>query len=128
MHLQTRKQLLYFKEVIRLHYEYGYGEDRISRILPLGHSTVSRWLAIFAAENDVKSVPMRKRKRTKAPHPSPEVPAGSELKTLEREVSRLQTELKAERLRADAYEEMIKVAETKFKIAIRKKKLAPNGK
>ncbi|MDR0667186.1 MAG: transposase [Prevotellaceae bacterium] len=121
MHSQTRKQLLYFKEVIRLHYEYGYGEDRISRILPIGHSTVSRWLAIFAAENDVKSVPMRKRKRTKATPPSPEVPAGSELKTLEREVSRLQTQLKAERLRADAYEEMIKVAETKFKIAIRKK-------
>ncbi|MDR0667649.1 MAG: transposase [Prevotellaceae bacterium] len=119
MHLQTRKQLLYFKEVIQLRYEYGYGEDRISRILPLGHSTVSRWLAIFAAENDVKSEPMRKRK--KATHPSPEVPAGSELKTLEREVSRLQTELKTERLRADAYEEMIKVAETKFKIAIRKK-------
>jgi hypothetical protein len=121
MHLQTRKQLLYFKEVIRLHYEYGYGygEDRISRILPIGHSTVSRGLAIFAAENDVKSVPMRKRK--KATHPSPEVPVGSELKTLEREVSWLQRQLKAERLRAGAYEEMIKVAETKFKIAIRKK-------
>jgi transposase len=51
MHIQTKKQRQYFKKVIKLHYEKGYGEDRISRIIPTGHSTVSRWIAIFAAEN-----------------------------------------------------------------------------
>ena len=35
--LHTEKQRLYFNEVIRLHYEEGMGEDRISRILPIGH-------------------------------------------------------------------------------------------
>ena len=30
--LHTEKQRLYFNEVIRLHYEEGMGEDRISRI------------------------------------------------------------------------------------------------
>ena len=29
--LHTEKQRLYFNEVIRLHYEEGMGEDRISR-------------------------------------------------------------------------------------------------
>jgi DNA-binding transcriptional regulator LsrR (DeoR family) len=58
MYLHTKKQKKYFSEVTRLHYEYGYGEDRISRILPIGHTTVSRWIAIFAAENDEVSVQM----------------------------------------------------------------------
>ena len=35
-HLHTEKQLKYFNEVIRLHYEEGYGEDRISKLLPVG--------------------------------------------------------------------------------------------
>ena len=63
MHLHTKKQKEYFKEVIRLHYEKGYGEARISRILPIGHSTVSGWIGIFASENDVKSVSMSKKKK-----------------------------------------------------------------
>ena len=50
--LHTRKQELYFDEVIRLHYEKGYGEDRISTIIPVGHSTVNRWIRIFAAEKE----------------------------------------------------------------------------
>lgn len=48
--LHTEKQFKYFKEVIRLHYEEGYGEDRIAKIIPVGDSTVSRWIAIFASE------------------------------------------------------------------------------
>jgi DNA-binding transcriptional regulator LsrR (DeoR family) len=60
MHLHTKKQQQYFEEVISLYYEKGYGADRISRILPIGHTTVSRWIAIFAAEKGKKSVQMRK--------------------------------------------------------------------
>ena len=60
----TEKQRLYFNEVIRLHYEEGMGEDRISRILPIGHRTASRWIAIFAMEKGriSKGTVMRKRK------------------------------------------------------------------
>jgi transposase len=123
MHLHTKKQKLYFEEVIRLHYEKGYGEDRISRILPIGHTTVSRWIGIFAAENDIKSVQMPKSKSKLKTPPQPRVVVSEEtdLKSLQAEVVRLQSELKDERLRADAYDEMIHVAEAKFNIAIRKK-------
>ena len=48
--LHTEKQQKYFKEVIRLHYEEGYGENRIARIIPIGHTTAARWIAIFARE------------------------------------------------------------------------------
>ena len=45
----------------------------------------------------------------------------SDIKALQREVIRLQAQLKEESLRADAYDEMINVAESKFNISIRKK-------
>ena len=48
--LHTEKQQKYFKEVIRLHHEEGYGENRIVRIIPVGHTTAARWIAIFACE------------------------------------------------------------------------------
>ena len=51
----------------------------------------------------------------------PAVPRDKSIKTLEMEVTRLQSQLKHERLRADAYEEMIHVAESRFNISIRKK-------
>jgi transposase len=119
MHLHTKKQHQYFEKVIRLHYEKGYGEARISRILPIGHATVSRWIAIFAAEKSKQSVPMHKSN----PQRQPLVAATQvkDVQSLQAEVSRLQAQLKEERLRADAYDEMIQVAESKFKIAIRKK-------
>jgi hypothetical protein len=118
MHLHTKKQKKYFEEVIRLHQEKGYGEGRISRILPIGHATVSRWIAIFAAEKGKKSVQMRK---SNPPTQLPAVTQDNDIQSLQAEVSRLQAALKDERLRADAYDEMIQVAESKFKIAIRKK-------
>jgi transposase len=123
MKFRTKKQELYLKEVIRLHREKGYGEARISRILPIGHATVSRWIATFARENKVKFVRVSKSKKQqkKQTLPACSAPQVSEGKHLQAEVSRLQAELKHEKLRADAYEEMIRVAELKFNISIRKK-------
>jgi transposase len=121
MHLHTKKQQQYFKEVIRLHYEKGYGEQRISRIIPIGHATVSRWIAIFASEKEAKSVQMPKTKSKLQTHPPATSTANTEFKSFQDEIARLQAELNHERLRADAYNEMINVAESKFKIAIRKK-------
>jgi len=119
MHLQTKKQQLYFNEVIRLHREYGYGEGRISKILPIGHATVSRWIAIFVAENKGKTVQMKKRKPPTGLITSDT--KASDIKALQSEIIRLQAQVKQASLRADAYDEMINVAESKFNIAIRKK-------
>jgi hypothetical protein len=121
MHLQTKQQKLYYEEVIRLHKEYGYGAIRISRMLPIGHTTVSRWLAIFAAEKGKKSVEMVKSKTNSPRPPESSDTEVNEVQSLRAEVSRLHAELKATKLRADAYDEMINVAESRFKIVIRKK-------
>jgi hypothetical protein len=46
-----KKQRQYLSEILRLHYEKGYGGVRISRILPIEHATVDG-LAIFASKTD----------------------------------------------------------------------------
>ena len=57
----------------------------------------------------------------------PEVPVGTDgtksedVKELQAEIKRLQRDLRMEKLRADLNEEIIKVAESKFNIHIRKK-------
>jgi hypothetical protein len=64
---------------------------------------------------------MAKRKSKLPTPPTSTAPAVTDITALQMEVSRLQAQLKHERLRADAYDEMINVAETKFNIVIRKK-------
>ena len=119
--LRTTKQLKYFDEVIRLHYEKGYGEDRIASILPVGHSTVSRWIAIFASQEGgvsrCESKTEEMNKRSEEGFLSPE----EELRELKRSYAELQKELRRERMRADVLDEMINVGEKMFKVPIRKK-------
>ena len=116
--LHTAKQFKYFHEVIRLHYQEGYGEDRISRVLPIGHSTVSRWIAIFAKEKGkiFGTNDMQKPQET----PSSQVP-NEDVAKLQERVKELEAQLLRAEIKAEAYDEMIRVAEAKFKIPIRKK-------
>lgn len=116
MKYKTPLQALYFDEVIRLHQELGYGEDRISEILPIGHTTASRWIRIFTDANKKKPGAMDKVFKTK-----PSESSSGDVKELEAKIKRLESQLKHETLRADAFDELINVAEAKFNIPIRKK-------
>lgn len=125
MELRTEKQEQYLEEVIRLHYEKGYGERRIARIIPVSRATITRWISIFASENNAKTVQMPKTKSKLEPQVQPSAADANtetnDVKTLRSEIAKLQSQLKMERLRADAYDEMIRVAETRLNISIRKK-------
>lgn len=116
--LHTEKQLKYFDEVIRLHYEEGYGQDRISRLLPIGHSTVSKWIAIFAKEEGkiFGTNDMRKPKKNTYSQVT-----NDEVSKLQTRVKELEAQLLRAEIRAEAYDELINVAEAKFRIPIRKK-------
>lgn len=116
----TEKQLKYFDEVIRMHYELGYGEDRISNILPVGHSTVNRWIAIFAKNNGNIANIMGKKGNKEQSSQSVEPKAVTKEELAER-IAELERKLRMAELRADVYDEMINVAESKFNINIRKK-------
>lgn len=116
--LHTEKQRLYFNEVIRLHYEEGLGKDRIERLLPIGHATVSRWIAIFAKEKGKIS----NAKEMKMPQTTIHAQdKSSEVESLQKRVKELEAQLLQAEIKAEFYDEMINVAEAKFRIPIRKK-------
>lgn len=116
--LHTAKQLQYFDEVIRLHYKEGYGKDRISQLLPIGHTTASRWIAIFAKEKGKISGANDMRKPQETASSSQEK---DEIAKLQARVKELEAQLLRAEIKAEAYDEMINVAEAKFRIPIRKK-------
>jgi hypothetical protein len=84
---------------------------------------VSRSLCISASENDAKSVqePVKEQRQSNEARIQATSVEAQDIKALGAEVARLQIRLRYEPFRADAYPEMIQVAESKFKIAIRKK-------
>ena len=128
---KTEKRQKYYDEVIRLHFEKGYGEDRIAKILPIGHTTVNRWIANFVAENEHNSdfIVMRKKTHTNKPqiqHNAEQQASNlsnlEEIAKLKSEIEQLRKELDFEKLKSQAYNTMIDIAEKKFSISIRKKR------
>lgn len=72
--------------------------------------TLTTWIRKFVGE-EVKEDPMKKEK----------IPESEEVSRLKRELKEAKLALYQERMRADAYDMMIDVAEEMFKIPIRKK-------
>ena len=115
------KREMYFDEVIRLHYELGYGETKIAEIIPIDHTTAWRWIRKFAAENKGKTTAMARTKKETTTTKASDEEAKDDIQALKAELSAMKAKLKMAELRADLYDEMINVAEKKFKVEIRKK-------
>lgn len=113
------KRNKYYDEVIRLYTQEGLGRTKISRIIPVGETTISRWIRNFASENQVKVI-MKRRTFINSGTPIADA-ENTEVKDLQAEIARLKKELTHESLRADAFNELINVAEKQFNISIRKK-------
>jgi transposase-like protein len=75
-----------------------------------GSMTLSRWIDKFAAETAINPSDMSKQQRE-----------SDEIGRLKAELALLKRELDDERLRRQAYELMIKIAEEEFNIPIEKK-------
>lgn len=120
---KSKKRDLYYDRVIHLYYDEGLGNKKISNIIPINPSTVTTWIRNFALEH-----PEMIRKCMKRTPPTVDLKKSEndeDVKSLKAEISRLKRELDDATLRADAYNEMINVAEERFRIPIRKK-LAPS--
>lgn len=131
----------YYTRVIRLHIS-GMGSKRISKIIPLSKPTIDRWIRNFANEHQCSVKMSRKLRLNSLPsgslqsdndcmscdlkesQPSPSSPdANVDVASLQAEISRLKSQLAQVSLRADAFDELINVAEKQFNISIRKKTL-----
>lgn len=60
---QTPKQRQYLSTVLKLYWQKGMSTEKISRYLGIGHTTVCRWISIFAGENPQTSPDMPKENK-----------------------------------------------------------------
>ena len=100
----------------------GLSYGLISRILSVPRETIRRWCIKFAAPKEVHQQSGMKRKEHSNTdsmdigHESPK-----DIQALESELKKLRAALTEAEIKTEAYEELIKVAESKFGIRIRKK-------
>lgn len=120
-YLHTEDQGKYFEDVIRLH-KSGCSSRKIAKLLPLGSTTASKWIAIYKRE---KGKVMRVTRTEELINPDGprerEAPSSEETEALRRRIKELESRLLESEIRAEAYDEMITVAESMFGIPIRKK-------
>ena len=120
---QTTRRDQYYDEVIDLYVNRHLSSRRIAAIIPLSKTTIMRWIANFAQDNP--EVPtMGKRTVNQKPvdiEPEPRQELPDDVKALQAELLKVKEELRKEKLRADAYDTMIDIAEDMFKVPIRKK-------
>ena len=113
----------YYDEAVRLWYEEGLSEKKIAKIIPIGHTTISRWVAKFAVENNISRShdALMGKVKTNTQQAIDRLSLEAEVKKLNAEKARLESDLKMAEMKADLYNEMINVAEKQFNIPIRKK-------
>lgn len=110
---REKRKAEFYEEVIRLYHEENLRPCEIAEKLSLKKCTVSFWIRTFAEHTAIESM------KQDLQIASDTLPTG--VQELQKEVLELRKRLVQEKLRADAYDEMINVAEGKFKIKIRKK-------
>ena len=120
----SSKSNLYYEKAMKLYFEEGLSVTQISRAIPVTRATLYHWIAIFAEQNPQMASMKGVKTVNKVPKPSAEVQAEELPKTvleLQSELKRLRAQLKKAEIKAEAYDELINVAEAKFNIPIRKK-------
>lgn len=109
----------YLQKVIDLR-SSGVSFLGISKIIPVSEATVRRWCAKFAPELYYVDF-MTKKKTLREKHVRDSVSLPSDVEALQAEILRLKSELTKAEIKAEAYDEMINVAESELGISIRKK-------
>ena len=116
----TKRRDQYYDKVILIYQETGYGRKRISKMVPVGEKTIARWIANFVAENGrVFPSPQTVMQKPQTTAPAPD--RSEEVEALQERVKELEAQLLQAEIKAEFYDEMINVAEAKFRIPIRKK-------
>jgi len=111
---ETQRKM-YLDKAIEL-YATGMAVRKISRIISVPESTIRHWIINFASENIHSDAMKQNTSSQKKPESSQQT-----VKALEAEINRLKGQLTKAEIKVEAYNELINVAEGKFKIQIRKK-------
>jgi len=117
--VHTDKRLKYYDKVVEIYKQTGYTACRIAKtgLVPVGEHAIRRWIANFVAENEESPYTvMQKPQVTTSPQDT-----SSDVQELQNRIKELEAQLLQAEIKAEFYDEMINVAEAKFKIPIRKK-------
>lgn len=108
----------YKRAVVDFYLKNGCHISLTAEKFSVSPSSVSAWVAIFADENHTQQ-----QSAMKQPIEDPKSIDMDELSlcTPEEQIAKLKEALRRAEVRADLYDEMINVAEAKFKVGIRKK-------
>ena len=120
----SQKRDLYYEKAMKLYFEEGMCGTHICKVLPISRTILYKWIAIFAEQNPQMASMKGVKKVKKVSKPSPEAQAEELPKTvmeLQAELKKLRAQLTKAEIKAEAYDELINVAEAKFNIPIRKK-------
>ena len=83
-----------------------------------GNCTISRWISKFMSQNNAN---INGEQSDMAQRPIEEEDPRAELAKLREKIKQLEDQLEYEKLRSEAYETMIRIAEKEFKLPIKKK-------
>ena len=120
----SSKRDLYYEKAMKLYFEEGMCGTHICKVLPISRAILYKWIAIFVEQNPQVASMKRVKEAKNATKPFPEVQEEELPKTvleLQSELKKLQAQLNKAEIKAEAYDELINVAEAKFNIQIRKK-------
>lgn len=119
MKYKVKKREKYYDDVIRLYFDENKSSVEISKIFSISPNTVMNWIRIFASERSLNIDSIMAKNKLNISKDS--ALDNKEIYRLCQELAKVKKELQREKLRADFYDEMINVAESKFNISIRKK-------
>lgn len=119
---QTEIRIRYYNQVIDVYKKTGYTSYRIAKlgIVPLSENTIEKWIANFVAEKG-KITPHKVTIMRKPQEITSSLETNNEVEALQKRIKELEAQLLRAEIQAEAYDEMINVAESRFKIPIRKK-------
>ena len=108
-----------------LYFNKDVGVTQITRQIPVGRSMIYRWITKFAIENGLKE-PSDMSKDTAKGQPKSTLQEGQsgstdDVNVLRARIEDLEEQLRHEKMRSEAYSTMIDLAESTFKVPIRKK-------
>ena len=103
----------------------GLPVSTIVKLIPVDRATIYRWIAKFAVDNPQEEPSVMAKKSKKGSRVQPEALINEALPddviALQKEIKNLRAQLTKAEIKAEAFDELINVAEAQFGIQIRKK-------
>lgn len=116
----SAKTTRHLQQVLSLYYEKGMKASAISRKIKVSPNTIRKWILNFEAGKYKTAYEVKVKGKEPAPM------TGKSLEEINAEllkrVAELESALRYEQMRSDAYNTMIDIAEERFNIEIRKKR------